>query len=450
MNNNENQIVLTNDNTIKGERFKEMPQEAFLRLLKNNKRNGGTVKRIDKTTFEIKILDIEDLTFNVFYLKLSEEMMNNFDNGISTPFLEQLMQYTEKTKTQHPVKPRISFFGNLLFDCLSSLEKTKLFFRNYFTENTISTFVFLGTICGIHSIICFLETLPIKMSFVAPAISSVIFSAPVIAYICNFCKTRVERKKGIVGNSSLPIRKESKEIEEVKQFLCSFLNDLNIGDEQSNISFGKNLVLATDINISEMIIRRKLKSCFDEGYRQIIEGKIEYIKGIVEEYKKRCYNDDKEKFLKFDEAMFFQFQNIVDQIGEIQKRQAQISKNDIYSRHLEFLNSISEEISIELAKLKEKIDAVVDEDFKGMLASKYADLVKKSFEFFSQHQNGLENEREFLEQLKAFKAEIVQGFEDIKSQVSWILAQQSNNSTAASMSGGRQYTRVDNRNNYVG
>ena len=81
-------------------------------------------------------------------------------------------------------------------------------------------------------------------------------------------------------------------------------------------------------------------------------------------------------------------------------------------------------------------------------------MVKKSFDFFSQHQNGLESEREFLEQLKVFKAEMVQGFEEIKSQVSWVLAQQSNNSNvdsdAASMSGGRQYTKVDNRNNPAG
>jgi len=86
-----NKVYLTEYNTIKGPKFKEITVSKFLKKLEKSIDKGGIFKRYDSTKFKFELTKDK-----IYYLCLDETLMANFDTGFYTPFTKELKRLLDK------------------------------------------------------------------------------------------------------------------------------------------------------------------------------------------------------------------------------------------------------------------------------------------------------------------------------------------------------------------
>ena len=79
-------IYLTDYDTVRGKKFEEISSEKFLKLLSKSVETGGKVERYENYPNQFKV-EIKD---KKYILNLDEELIQNFDKGIYTPFSKEL------------------------------------------------------------------------------------------------------------------------------------------------------------------------------------------------------------------------------------------------------------------------------------------------------------------------------------------------------------------------
>lgn len=91
----DNTVRLTDYKTIKGNGFKEIEVNKFIKLLEKNIDKGGIFERYDNTKFMFSLVKKKS-----YYLCLDETLMANFDKGFYTSFTKELKRLLEKKEKE--------------------------------------------------------------------------------------------------------------------------------------------------------------------------------------------------------------------------------------------------------------------------------------------------------------------------------------------------------------